>query len=224
MLAVIIPAAGSSQRFGRDKLRASLGTSSVLEKTVEAFATYPWEHVEQIIVVGSPDRSMDFSSKLIFAPGGHTREQSVLNGLKQVREDVDWIAIHDAARPLVSHELIRQTFVAAQQHGAAAPALPVHLTIKQAGPMLPGKVDRTVPRHTLYAMQTPQIMRKADLQRAFAECPVPLESVTDDLQMLELAGLPTWLIPGDPRNIKITLPVDLVIAQHYLHESETKTG
>ena len=99
------------------------------------------------------------------------------------------------------------------RRGAAVPALPVSLTIKEATGPLPSRVRRTVPRHELWAMQTPQVMRRADLTDAFARCPVPLEQVTDDVQLLELLGREVWLIPGDERNVKITTPVDLEIAR-----------
>jgi 2-C-methyl-D-erythritol 4-phosphate cytidylyltransferase len=121
--------------------------------------------------------------------------------------------VHDAARPLVSQELIDRTLAAAVEHGAAAPAMPVQLTIKQATGPLPAKVQQTVPRNELWALQTPQIVRRETLLRAFEECPYPLEHVTDDLQLLELCGQAAWLVPGDERNIKITTPQDLMLAE-----------
>jgi 2-C-methyl-D-erythritol 4-phosphate cytidylyltransferase len=89
----------------------------------------------------------------------------------------------------------------------------VHLTIKQADGPLPARVQRTIPRHTLWAMQTPQIMRRADLLAAFSSCPIPLEQVTDDVQLLELAGQEVWLVAGEERNLKITTPMDMQVAR-----------
>ena len=80
----------------------------------------------------------------------------------------------------------------------------------------PANVVRTVPRSRLWAVQTPQIMRRSDLAAAFASCPVPLDQVTDDLQLLELAGKPVWLVEGDERNIKITTQTDLRVAEMLL--------
>jgi 2-C-methyl-D-erythritol 4-phosphate cytidylyltransferase len=120
--------------------------------------------------------------------------------------------VHDAARPLVSQALIDETLAAAVAHGAAVPALPVNLTIKQAPAPLPAKVQRTVPRADLWAMQTPQIVRAADLRDAFARCPIRLDQVTDDVQLLELIGKEVWLVPGEENNLKITTPLDLQIA------------
>src|SRR5258706_402013 len=102
---------------------------------------------------------------------------------------------------------------AASTHGAAVPALPVSLTIKQAHGPLPARVEKTIPRENLWAMQTPQIMRRADLLNAFKNCPIPLAQVTDDVQLIELAGGQVWLVAGEERNLKITTPIDLKIAE-----------
>jgi 2-C-methyl-D-erythritol 4-phosphate cytidylyltransferase len=152
-------------------------------------------------------------SRLSYCRGGHNRAQSVWNALKQVPTNVDWVAVHDAARPLVSQQVIDRTFEAAIQHGAAVPALPVALTIKRAIGPLPARVEQTVPRHTLWAMQTPQAMRRADLLAAFESCPLPLDQVTDDAQLIELSGKEVWLVQGEEQNIKITTRADLDVAE-----------
>jgi 2-C-methyl-D-erythritol 4-phosphate cytidylyltransferase len=150
---------------------------------------------------------------LRLSPGGDSRAASVRNALSVVPPETAWVAVHDAARPLVSPELITRVFATAVLHGAAAPALAVNLTVKEAGGPLPTRVLRTVPRHSLWAMQTPQAMRRADLQRAFDRCPAPLDAITDDAQVLELAGLDVWLVAGDERNIKVTTSLDLHVAE-----------
>ena len=150
--------------------------------------------------------------------GGECRAESVRNALKEAPTSAQWVAVHDAARPLVSQALIDRTFAAAIAHGAAVPALPVALTIKQATGPLPAKVQRTIPRHELWAMQTPQTMRRADLQAAFETCPLPLPEITDDAQLLELAGKEVWLVMGEERNLKITTPIDRKIAEMHLAE------
>ena len=142
------------------------------------------------------------------------RSTFIRAALRCIPDEIEWVAIHDAARPLLSQDLIDRTLAAAVEYGAAAPALPVRLTIKQASAdALPAQVKRTVPRSELWAMQTPQIMRRDVLQRAFDECVYPLEHITDDLQLLELAGETAWLVPGDEQNIKITTPLDLRLAE-----------
>jgi 2-C-methyl-D-erythritol 4-phosphate cytidylyltransferase len=160
--------------------------------------------------------------RLNICAGGACRAQSVRSALGHVPSDVEWVAVHDAARPLISSDLIDRTCAAAVEHGAAVPALPVHLTVKQAVGPLPAKVIRTLPRHQLWAMQTPQVMRRADLLEAFSSCPIPLEQVTDDVQLLELAGKEVWLVPGEETNLKITTPADIHLAELYLsHEGRS---
>ena len=209
--AVILPAAGLSTRFGgpRSKLAERLGDQTVLERSISAFARR--DDVETVLVA-TRDVSVSLE-KVVCCGGGTSRAQSVRNALRIVPPQIEWVAVHDAARPLVSQELIDRTFAAALEHGAAVPAMPVTLTIKQALGPPPAKVERTVPRERLWAMQTPQVMRRDALVDAFDRCPIPLEQVTDDVQLLELAGHDVWLVEGDERNLKITTPLDLQVAE-----------
>jgi len=200
-----------------------LNGKTVIAHAVDAFARRP--DVAQIVVAAPSD---DFSvlrdalgevagiPRVQFCRGGSCRAESVRNALRQVRSDMPWVAVHDAARPLVSQALIDRTFAAARQYGAAVPALPVSLTIKQADGPLPAKVRQTVPRRSLWVMQTPQAMRRQDLLAAFESCPLPLDQVTDDVQVLELAGREVWLVEGEERNLKITTRIDLQIAGMWL--------
>ncbi|MDP9172510.1 MAG: 2-C-methyl-D-erythritol 4-phosphate cytidylyltransferase [Planctomycetota bacterium] len=221
-MAVILPAAGSSTRFGAvaSKLFQLLCGEPVLNWTVRAFAGRA--DVRQIIIpTHEPDEVRGCLAKLGDAErhkiklcdGGTCRAGSVREGALASSADIPWLAVHDAARPLTSQGLIDRTFTAALKHGAAAAALAVHLTIKEAVGPLPAQVCRTVPRDQLWAMQTPQIMGRGDLLEAFAACPIPLEKVTDDVQLLELAGKPVWLVTGEDRNLKITTPLDLQVAE-----------
>jgi 2-C-methyl-D-erythritol 4-phosphate cytidylyltransferase len=218
--AVILPAAGVSARFGadRDKLLEMVDGQSVIARSVHAFLQR--RDVVQVII---PSRRLDLLAEALprdprinFCLGGPCRAQSVRSGLSRVNDGVEWVAVHDAARPLISQNLIDQTLAAAIEHGAAVPAMQVGLTIKQANGPLPAKVLRTVPRHDLWAMQTPQFARGIDLQNAFERCPIPLEQVTDDMQLLELAGMDVWLVPGEERNLKITTPLDWAVARMLL--------
>jgi 2-C-methyl-D-erythritol 4-phosphate cytidylyltransferase len=222
-LAVILPAAGASARFAaeKDKLLEPLDGRAVIVHSLQAFLQRR-DVVEVIIPTRRPDVLVDQiprDERIRFCSGGTSRAESVRSGLARVPDTIEWIAVHDAARPLVSQQLIDQTLAAALEHGAAVPALPVGLTIKQASGPLPAKVERTLPRHQLFAMQTPQIMRRGDLADAFERCPVPLHQITDDVQLLELIGREVWLVPGDERNIKITTPVDVLIAQTLVQAS-----
>jgi len=223
--AVIFPAAGRSVRYGtgKSKLLETLAGHTVLRRAVEAFAARG--HAESIVIAAPPedvsiltDALADIAqdARIHFCTGGACRAESVRNALQQIPAHIDWVAIHDAARPLVSQALITRTLSPARRHGAAVPAMPVALTIKQAHGPLPAKVQRTIPRHELWAMQTPQIMGRADLLAAFEACPIPLDQITDDAQLLELAGRPVWLVEGEERNLKITTPADLQLAEMFL--------
>jgi 2-C-methyl-D-erythritol 4-phosphate cytidylyltransferase len=172
-------------------------------------------HLQNEITAVAPSDVKDAmaAGRIVFCAGGASRAESVLEGLGRVPESIEWVAVHDAARPLVSQELIDRTVAMARERGAAVPALPVTLTVKEAEGPLPARVIKTVPRERLWAMQTPQVMRRIDLERAYSACPVELGSVTDDIQLLELAGMETWLVQGEERNVKITTGADLRIAE-----------
>jgi 2-C-methyl-D-erythritol 4-phosphate cytidylyltransferase len=227
--AVILAAGGQSSRFARgNKLLAPLAGLPVIAHAFRAFRAHPEVHS---IVVAAPDgteffrqasaelASMLADDRVKICAGGRTRAQSVGDALALLPRDIEWVAVHDAARPLVSRELIDRTMAAALAHGAAAPALAVQLTIKEAEGPLPAPVIRTLPRSSLWAMQTPQIMRRQALNDALQNCPLPLEQVTDDAQLLELAGHEVWLVEGEARNIKITTAEDLLLAEAILQRS-----
>lgn len=248
--AVIIPAAGSSTRFGgsRSKLVEELAGLPVITRAVLPFVQRGDTHEILIAVPHDPftnaavargqrprgpgelvphgraneiwealSRDPAVKNRLggqvSLVPGGASRAESVRAALKLVPAEIEWVAIHDAARPLVSQELIDRTLEAALEHGAAAPAIPVQLTIKQAAGPLPAQVQQTVSRTQLWTMQTPQIMRREALLRAFEANVFPLDQITDDLQLLELTGESAWLVAGDEANLKITTPFDLQLAE-----------
>jgi 2-C-methyl-D-erythritol 4-phosphate cytidylyltransferase len=226
--AVIIPAAGRASRFGTDKLRKRLGDETVIARSILAFLERPdvalvvLPYLKGTDPIGMPSPRLrgltDSNPRFTACHGGRSRAESVRNALRLVPSAIEWVAVHDAARPLVSQGLIDRVFAAALEHGAAVPALPIALTIKQAEGPLPARAERTVPRDQLWAMQTPQVMRRADLLDAFERCPIPLEQVTDDAQILELSGRDVWLVAGDERNLKITTPLDLKLAELLLRE------
>ena len=225
--AVILPAAGSATRFGGpvNKLLAPLGGVPLIVHALRAFLSRP-DVMSLVIPSSDGTRWSDVASPELAAclrdprvrvcRGGASRADSVRRGLGQVPADVEWVAVHDAARPLISQELITRTLAAAVEHGAAVGALAVSHTVKEADGPLPAESVRTVPRTRLWAVQTPQVMRRADLAAAYETCPLPLEQVTDDLQLIELAGKPVWLVEGDERNLKVTTPTDLRIAEMLL--------
>lgn len=221
--AIVIPAAGTSTRFAgpRNKLDEDLLGHPVWRRAVQAFLDRT--DVGTIIVVGHDDPLND--PRVQFTPGGATRAHSVWNGLRAVPDDYQWVAVHDAARPLVSQELITRVFEAARHHGAAVPALPVHLTVRRAHGPLPAKSQGVVDRHELWAMQTPQAARRHDLLAAFeqAEREGALSTITDDVQPLERQAHEVWIVPGEERNLKITTRQDLALAEWWLRQSPSTT-
>ncbi len=228
-VAVILPAAGASTRFGRNKLLEPLGGVSVLVRAMMPFtqATQSFTLEGFYIATSSVTHAHLAGSEALnairtpirFLDGGATRAQSVLNALTQIPAHVDFVAIHDAARPLVSVPLIERLYAHALSYGSAIPALPVKLTIKQATGPLPARVQRTIPRHTLWEMQTPQVIRRADLIAAYERRPIPFEQITDDAQLLEIAGLEAWLVEGDESNLKLTTPQDMALAEQLLRQN-----
>jgi len=146
---------------------------------------------------------------VVLADGGDTRQQSVFNGLEKVSGDVDYIAIHDGARPLVKSEDIENTLRNAEKYGASALAVPVKDTIKKTEN---GKIiTETVNRENLFAMQTPQIFKKSLYLEALEN--IDDEVFTDDCCIIENFGKKVVITQGNYTNIKITTPEDLAVAR-----------
>jgi len=244
--AVILVAAGKSTRFAANALKkpfVDLCGKAVWEHSAALFAGHP--SVAQILVVLSAEDRRFFEKQyadriaawsLDLVDGGRERFESVENGLKQVRNDINFVAIHDAARPCVTKNQIDAVFSAAQQHGAAILASPVVGTLKrvaECGAPCEKPVDAdqvtdtvhglrnivgTVPRHDLWEAQTPQafcrewIVEACDKRDTF--------HVTDDAQLLEKIGRSVKIVPSERTNLKITTPFDLVVARQILIDSE----
>lgn len=207
----IIVAAGASRRMGFDKLSYRLPDGrTVLETSCTLFAAHP--AVDELVLVAGGNRpqceaiAAACPKPCTVVQGGATRADSVHNGLAAAKGQL--VAIHDAARPFASGEVITQVLQAAAKTGAAAPAVPVKDTIKVADK--DGKVVTTPDRATLYAVQTPQCFDRAlYLQALEAVSGEKASLVTDDCSLFELAGLPVTLTAGDYANLKITTKEDL---------------
>lgn len=207
----IIVAAGASRRMGFDKLSYRLPDGrTVLETSCALFAAHP--AVSQLVLVAGGNRAQCETiaaacpKPCTVVQGGATRADSVRSGLAAA--DGQLVAIHDAARPFASVELITAALQAAAETGAAAPAVPVKDTIKVADK--DGRVITTPDRATLYAVQTPQCFDRAlYLQALEAVSGEKASLVTDDCSLFELAGLPVTLTAGDYANLKITTKEDL---------------
>ncbi|MDD3409424.1 MAG: 2-C-methyl-D-erythritol 4-phosphate cytidylyltransferase [Eubacteriales bacterium] len=151
-----------------------------------------------------------------FAPGGQTRQESVANALALVPPDAELVAVHDGARALVTEAVVRAALESAEAYGSGVAAIPVTDTIKRA--RADGTVTETLERSELYAMQTPQAFRTADLRRAHALAGGDI--ATDDAALLERAGLPVRLSAGSRENIKLTTPFDLTLGEAILAQRE----
>lgn len=207
----IIVAAGASRRMGFDKLSYRLPDGrTVLETSCALFAAHP--AVDELVLVAGGNRpqceaiAAACPKPCTVVQGGATRADSVRSGLAAAKGQL--VAIHDAARPFASAEIITAALQAAAECGAAAPAVPVKDTIKIADQ--DGKVVATPDRAMLYAVQTPQCFDRAlYLQALEAVSGEKASLVTDDCSLFELAGLPVTLTAGDYANLKITTKEDL---------------
>ncbi|MGN8897385.1 2-C-methyl-D-erythritol 4-phosphate cytidylyltransferase [Flavonifractor sp. HCP28S3_F3] len=225
--AAVVPAAGSSTRMaGRDKILLPLGDQPVLVHTLRALELCP--HITEIVVVTRRDlivpigqlcRDCGFQKVTKVIPGGETRTQSVLNGVSEVSKDAELIAIHDGARPLVTQSLLDAVIARASQCGAAAPAVPVKDTIKRAKD---GVVSATLDRSELFAVQTPQVFQADLIRTALARAMEEGAELTDDCGAVERLGIGVALTQGDYRNLKVTTPEDMAMAEALLEwEDET---
>ena len=221
MLTAIIVAGGSSERMGFDKLLALLGDKPVLAHTIRAFEGT--DSVHEIVLVARPERVVEFeelvrqsSFKKVrrVVAGGERRQDSVQAGLENISADSSYVAVHDAARPLVLPEQIEGVFALARQHGGASLAAPVTDTLKRADENQ--CVIGSVARESLHAMQTPQIFSRDILERAYATVAAEKLSVTDEVSAVEHVGGTVVLLRNDEWNVKITYPRDLLLAQAIL--------
>ena len=217
-ISAVLVAAGASTRMGFDKLSVDLGGETVLHRSIRAFAQCP--QVDEIVLVAGKNRAFveaqaaDCKKPVQIVTGGATRAESAKNGVLAARGTL--VAVHDAARPFVSAAVIEAVLDAAKQCGAAAPAVPVKDTIKQAvrgdGKTVPAgcRVENTPDRSTLYAVQTPQCFDRAQYLAALEELDAEkARLVTDDCSLFELTGRPVQLTQGDYANRKITTREDL---------------
>jgi len=243
---VIIPAAGSSRRYGMDKLGQDLGGRAMLLRTVELFTRR--DEVKSIIVAGPPDDLDDFRDRfgaqlgfhgVRIVPGGRAdRWETVRNALEAVPEDATHVAVHDAARPGASDELIGRVFEAAKVHAAVIPGLAIADTLKRVSEeavraeqedavadLILGEsadaatskgrfVQATIDRTNMVGVQTPQVFEIGLLRRAYAQA--DLSGATDDAGLVERLGEKVLVVDGEFRNLKVTVPADLSLMRTML--------
>lgn len=217
--AVILPAAGQSSRFQfqkRKKPFVELKGRAIWLRSLEPLINRT--DVAQTLVVISPDDMAWFKEKfapnlaflnLEIVPGGNSRADSVRHALARVRGDIDFVAVHDAARPLIVGEWIDRVFTTAEKTGAALLASRVTSTLKRS--RSDGTIETTVSRDGMWQAQTPQVFRRDWLLDAYAKWTGG--EATDESQMLERAGYAVTLVEGSPLNFKVTTHDDFRMAE-----------
>jgi 2-C-methyl-D-erythritol 4-phosphate cytidylyltransferase len=221
--AVILPAAGRSVRFGSGEKKPfiPLEGKAIWMRSAELFWNRP--DVSRVYVVVAPE-DMDqfkqrFGAAFIFAnaeivAGGSERFESVANALAKIPDDVDFVAIHDAVRPLCPSARIDAVFAAAADHGAAMLAVPVADTLKRVDDS--ATIVETVPRAGLWAAQTPQVFRRDWLVQAYANRNSLTVAITDDAQLVEATGHSVKVVESTAANFKITTKADFELATSIL--------
>jgi 2-C-methyl-D-erythritol 4-phosphate cytidylyltransferase len=209
--------------MGFDKLFAVIAGEPVIAHPIRAFERAT--SVDEIVVVAREDRhdeirkiSRDkgFKKVLSIVPGGERRQDSVRAGLDRVNRDAKYVAVHDAARPLIIPKQIERAFAQCRVHGAAALAQPVNDTLKRADAdlLVVGSVDR----HQIYAMQTPQIFERKLIEDAYRAVYAENILVTDEVSAVERLGYKVALVLDDDFNFKITYPRDLPVADFIIRD------
>lgn len=220
--AVIVAAGSASRMGGIDKVMAPLNGEPMIARTVRTFQNC--DAISEIVVVTREDLILPITSlcadmdkvKAVVA-GGSSRQESVHLGLNALSDKCKLAAIHDGARPLISWQVIDRVVRAANTYGAAAPAIPVKDTIKV---VQGGVVQETPDRAALQAVQTPQVFDFDILRGALKKAKQDGAQVTDDCSAVERMGMAVKIVEGEERNLKVTTPLDLKIAQLLLEEEK----
>ena len=213
----IIVAAGAGKRFGERKQFAYLKAKPVLEWTLERFEAHP--EVDALVLVLPDEQDLKhyrlrYTKIVDIVRGGEKRQDSVWQGFRLLSASApEIVLVHDGARPLVSADLISRVVAAARASGAAVPVLAIEDTIKE---VRDGRIAGTVDRTFLARAQTPQGFRYDILKKALEAARHERFWGTDEAALAERAGIPVTAVAGDPRNIKITTPIDIPIAEALL--------
>ncbi|MDR0936917.1 MAG: 2-C-methyl-D-erythritol 4-phosphate cytidylyltransferase [Oscillospiraceae bacterium] len=212
LCAGVIVAAGTSTRFGQDKPFLDLDGKPLIAHSLQTFQDCPL--IRDIYIAGRPERIAELSTIVnlfgfdkvrAIVKGGETRRNSVEAAIAEIPQDIQLVAIHDAARPYVTGKLITECLALAAKHDAAIAAIPAIDTVKIVAN---GVVVSTPDRRTVYQAQTPQAFNLPLLKGALAK--YPDDSVTDEAQLIERMGISVHIVHGFRGNIKITYPEDLV--------------
>ena len=213
--AVIVAAGTASRMGGIDKVISPISDEPVIVHTVRAFENC--DAIREIVIVTRQELiepisalCADFAKVKAVVIGGKNRVESVQNGLSALSDRAELAAIHDGARPLVTWELIDRVVRAANTYSAAIPAVSLKDTVKK---VQGGLVSNTPDRNTLRAVQTPQVFDVDLLRGALKKAVDDDAQITDDASAVERLGMRVKVVEGDERNLKITTPMDLKLAE-----------
>lgn len=222
-VAALVAASGQGRRMGGDTKKQYLALAGVpiIARVLEVFVKH--RAVNQIVVI-VPEEEIELArekiepfypqEKISFVEGGKRRQDSIHLGLQAVSRDAEMVCVHDGVRPFISVKLFEAVLKAAVKCGAAVPVIPVTDTLKEVS--ADGTIGRTIFRDTVYRAQTPQIFRHKLIVEAYRKAHLLGIEATDDSYLLEMMGETVCTVPGERSNIKITHPLDLLLAEAFL--------
>ena len=228
-IAAIVPAAGLGRRLKTKAFKPFVRIlgKPLLVHTLESLKK-SFDFAE-IIVAAAPAK-LDETLRLLrrhklhgvrVVLGGRNRSGSVRNALLNVSGDCDWVLVHDAARPFVGRVLVRRLLNAAKATGAAIAATPVTATVKRSGARK-DVIFKTEDRERLFLAQTPQLFRKGLLAKRYRTLGAKALLCTDEAALFDRSRVRVRLVPGDPKNIKITAPEDIKLFKFYLNDRHSE--
>lgn len=223
-MSAIIPAAGRGERMGNSVSKQFIKVKGIpiLAYTIRIFEEL--KEINEIFLIIPPlemelylkeiIEKYNFKKVLKLIPGGSRRQDSVYNGLKEIREDTDIVVIHDAVRPFTDKDIIKESIDSAYMFGGAAAGVEVKDTVKMGSE--DGFIYKTLDRSRLIFIQTPQAFKREILTKAYSMAYIDNIKGTDDASFVERLGYKIKIIKGSYKNIKITTPDDLIIAENFL--------
>lgn len=221
----IVAAGGSGTRMGADKNKLLLSLCDIPVIAHTLLKLQKSEYIGEIIISAKEEDILEINdiasvfeiTKLkAIVRGGKTRAESIMSAICEISEDIDFVAVHDGARPLVSEKTIENTVLSAEEFGASACGVKPKCTLKRDDGN--GFVGETVDRDTIYEIQTPQVFKKELFLKAYDTDSEILEKATDDCSLVERLGVKIKICDGEYSNIKITTPEDILIAEAILNE------
>ncbi len=227
-LAAVVVAAGSSTRFGQDKLFSSVAGRPLICTTLEALCRVPVGRLALVCRLQDRARIQECVARaalprrvhVFLADGGSTRSESVLSGLNALVDhgasDQDWVLVHDGARPLISRSLLKRLLTARETGHIVVPVIPVADSLRR----MSGGRTEALERSGVVAVQTPQLCQVATLRSAYSCCADGV-SFGDEAALIESTGGEVLTVAGDTRNIKVTVPQDVEVVEAAINAGTT---